>query len=349
MIYMDESSSELTVIILKSLSNGSPIALSNYAKPNSRVAKKTLLEHLHELEYYFRDCYEYDQRAKAWKAKRQRFLDDSALSAEEAVVLSGIRRNSGHYGVSLDNTVHKLTRFVSRRRHIAALQNSPTENFRGYQKLIRKVENATHQHLYIEMTYKGFDGNPTTKTTLPLRAVNIEYYWYLVAIEQGKSQVEDIRYYSLYNIESIEITDQICDPNMHRRFRREVRHTHLGMNAYYKPYLKTNSVFVLVPEGFCNYLERSPFFSLWERGPNPALRFKTKELEGEKTIEVKHAYVHYSIPSTDEKYRDIIPAIQKYFPQIIVPDIKANQSLLNLLKEANKQYQEHSDILNKLL
>jgi len=51
----------------------------------------------------------------------------------------------------------------------------------------------------------------------------------------------------------------------------------------------------------------------------------------------------------DEQYRDIIPTIQKYFSQIIVPEIKENQSLRESLKESNKQYQKHSDILNKLL
>lgn len=342
-MYSDWKADEIIVDILKTISNGSPITLKSYAKPNSNYSKDTIKKHLNDVRFFFDAEFYYDDRDKVWKAAQQKFLEYSALSAEEAVILAGIRKNSDHYGYSLRNTVLSLVNFVTRRRHTSKLQNYTVENFKHFQKNIRKIDNAITKRQYVNITYRS-KGELKEKTVMPLRISNVEYYWYFIAIPQGETDTNSIRYYALYNIETLEISDQVYDSNMQRRYHNEVKNAHKGMNAYYKPYLKHKYITVLVPDNFMHYIKRSPYFLLFERKETPPIVFEIEE-DGSK----KYEYHAFAMPSTDEEYNDIIPTIQKYAPQIIVPDIEENKELLSFLSKRHDKHKRHEDIISSIM
>jgi len=344
MLFPDEKIEELVVDILERISSGSPVSMAFYEE-NSRFKRDPIILRLKEASKLLEAEVYYDDRIKLWTTRRPNFLEYSPLTPEEAVALAGIKRNADHYGATLSRTVHYIANFFKRRRYAAKLQNYSVENFKSFMPITTIIDTAIYRGQYLDIEYNSGE-EVKIRTVTPLRIANVEYYWYLIAIEKGKTEKQDIRHYALHYIEKIALNDLVFDPYFHQRMRNLVRQSHLGMNAYYKPYNDAKRVVIMIPEDFLHFLERSPFFKLWEIGKqHDSVTIQVAD-EGEEK-EICFRKVH--VPSTDAEYRDIIPTIQKYMPQFIVPDIQDNKELILHLRRGSENYAIKKQKLDEVL
>lgn len=347
MPYTDYKTDEIIVDILERMSSGSPTPIGMYAKPNSNSNRETIIKHIKEVRDLFNADIVYDSQSKMWKAGRLNFLDDSPLSAQEAVVLAGIKRNAFHYGNTLDKTVIEIADFFQEWKHAGMFQNSAVEDFKKFMLKIKLIDTAESRGQYVKIAYRKPTG-VEERTVIPLRIANMEYYWYLIAIEKGKINPDDIRKYALHNIDNIELDEQVYNPKFQQDIRELVKDIHLGMNAFFKPYSEIKTVTLMIPESFIHFLERSPYFLLWEIKKNePAVVIKTNFEEGQP--EQNTHYRKVVAPSTDSEYRDIIPSIQKYMPLFIVPDLPENKELILHLRKGSESYATKKQKLEKAL
>lgn len=346
--YLDWKADEIIVEILNNMSSGSPIPLSMYAKPHSNINRETLVKHIKRVRNLFNTDIVYDKRSKTWKAGRQNFLDDFPLSVEEAVVLTGIKNNSLHYGNTLHKTVLEIAGFFQEWKHASMFQNSAIEDYKKFISKIKLIETAMARGQHVRIVYQKNQGATEERIVVPVRVANIEYYWYFIAIEKGKTTLDDIRKYAFHNIVDLDLNELVYNPKLQAHMRTKVKNIHLGMNAYYKPYNAIKTITLLVPEHFIHFIERSPYFTLWKIKKNePSVVIKAAL--GEEGFEQDIHYKKVSVPSTDDEYRDIIPSIQKYMPMLIVPDLPENKELILQLRQGSENYALKKQKLDKAL
>jgi predicted DNA-binding transcriptional regulator YafY len=152
----------------------------------------------------------------------------------------------------------------------------------------------------------------------------MEYYWYIVGeIEEGIEK--EIRYFRMKRIVKVEILDEYFEYSEFRALYHTIKDVNKGMNAFYQPYKKSRKIKVIMPEWFEEHIKEVPYFNTWEK-------------TGEVKIIEKARFLSYTIISTDEEYRDIIPAIQKYMPHIVVCNNKENQELIELMRIRSQKY-----------
>lgn len=262
----------------------------------------------------------YDEKDYHWKSLRPKFLEGMLLPPEEAVILAGFRRNAYHYGYSLKDTVHSIVNSYSKRRHLKLLQKDFIE--RSDEKMMdmfARIKSAERQGLYLRILYRD-----AWRTVIPLQIVNLEYYWYLIAEEQNGEW--GIHPFAIARIDAAVILDSPYDRRRKRRLMHKIKGVENGMNAFYKPYERPgHAVEVLVVAWFETYLQRSPYFALW--------------VPTHENIKINdEVYCVYTVTSCDEKFRDIIPTIQKYMPYVVVRDVPGNQGVIDALREASETY-----------
>lgn len=314
---------EVVPIILYELSRGNTVSLSSFSE-SYRVPKPTLKRRFNEIvsRYYIDDIY-YDTKDKLWKAKEINFLESSPVQPEEATIFNGILRNSDHFGEKLSKKVHMIVNRYIKRGYLASLRTETVEDLDQMKEVFISLENAMRNRRIVNLHYVK-NGENKFKKFLPLRIINLEYYWYVV----GEIDVEgekEIRHFRMKRITNIEPLDEYVDRTTFKSLYIKVRNTDKGMNAFYKPHNPVKKVRVIIPEWFEEHIQDIPYFSTWEKTNG------FTDIEGIR-------YYTYEIQSTDEEYRDIIPTIQKYLPDIIVCDIERNREVIELMRQRSEKY-----------
>ncbi|UFS62745.1 WYL domain-containing protein [Sulfurimonas sp. HSL-3221] len=321
---MKYKAQEVVVIILNELSRSQSVVLSSFADFYD-VNELTLARNFRDVrDHFYSDDIEYVRKEKLWIAKRPRFLDDSFIKAEEAVVLTGILKNSSHFGHSLSQQVGLIVNYYKKRRYYNLLQPDTIEDAEPMKSFFATVEMAIRAGQYINLHYRK-NGEIKQREVLPIRIANMEYYWYLIG-EFKTDSGKEIRYLAFRKIEKIEPINSYAKYSVLRELRHQVKDSNKGMNAFYKPYQKHKKVKVMIPEHFEEYIKSTPYFSTWKRAT------------GSKIIEDKK-YIFYNIITTDgDEYRDIIPTIQKYMPDVVVCNNDENQELIRIMRERSLMY-----------
>lgn len=283
---------------------------------------------LHSLRRRFREVKDliyhseiyYDDKDHRWKAEEPRFLESMSLTPEEAVLLAAIRRSGGRYDLELKKWLHRIINRYVRRRHTKLVQKDAIEKTDDRMlDIFATIKHAIRKRRYLKFFYKGKE-----TLALPLQIVNLEYYWYFLAEKRDESW-EGIILFTVALIQDIEIIDEYFDRDKRNQLLHKTRGIEHGMNAFYKPHSGIeNLVEVLVPKWYKTYLERAPFYGLWN--------IKTTMI-----IDDEEYYI-YTIVSTSPDYMDIIPTIQKNMPHMIVRNIPENQDLINLMREKSEKY-----------
>ncbi|MDD2267712.1 WYL domain-containing protein [Sulfuricurvum sp.] len=273
------------------------------------------------VDMYYDGEIDYYPSQHMWKAHKHHFLETTLLSPEEAVILAGIRRNATHYGYGLKETVHRIVNRYVRRRHLRLLQKDSVEKTDDNMlDTFATIKTAVRKGRYLKIIYRNKE-----RKVIPLQIVNLEFYWYLVA-EVHTEKWQGILTYTAALIEDIQITEELFDKTHRNSLMLKIRGIEQGMNAFYKPYGEIkNKIELLVPDNFNTFLERAPYFSLWE---DTQMRVKIND----------EIWRIYAVISTDENYLDVIPTIQKYMPKIVVRDIPGNADLIAKMRKSSEEY-----------
>ncbi len=93
------------------------------------------------------------------------------------------------------------------------------------------------------------------------------------------------------------------------------------LNAFFVPKNPLIPVVLLVKKDFAEYINRSPFFSGWQPIDTPEI------IKGQ-------TYIKYTTGVTEPGFREIIPTILKYIPNILVEEpIELQRAIANKLTE----------------
>lgn len=321
---MDYSIPETVAQIINELDRGNSVSITSFAQQigaNKEALRKRFKS---VVDRYYSEYVYYDKHAQLWLPRNKDFLARSFIDAEEAVILDGIQNKANHYGANLERRVHLIVNNYTKRRYYGVLHAKSIEDVEPMLDNFSVIQHAIKSSRMIEIDYQKPKRELNTKTILPIRIANMEYYWYLIG-EESEDGIKVIKYFTARNIVNVRLLSDEFNNLAYKHLLGRVRNVEKGMNAFYEPFLVPIKIEVLIPEWFSGYIKSAPFFSLW----NDTGRIK----------EIEDAlYYIYTIDSTHPKYMDVIPTILKYMPNVVVVNNEANKRLIEMMKEASTMY-----------
>lgn len=320
----DYSIPETVARMINELDRGNSVSIASFAQQIS-ANKEALRKRFKSIvDRYYSEYVYYDKRAQLWLPRNKDFLARSFIDAEEAVILDGIQNNANHYGANLERRVHLIVNNYTRRRYYGILHAKNIEDAEPMLDYFAAIQHAIKNSRMIEIDYQKPKSELKTKTILPIRIANMEYYWYLIA-EECENGIKLIKYFTARNIVDVRLLSDEFDNSAYKHLLGRVRNVEKGMNAFYEPFLAPTKIEVLIPEWFSGYIKSAPFFSLW----NDTGRIKSIEC---------NSYYIYTIDSTHPEYMDVIPTILKYMPNVVVVNNEVNKRLIEKMKESSIMY-----------
>lgn len=320
--FMVKKIEELMPGILKMLSRGESVSTAQMQGKHNFSAS-SFREHLRTLrENFFKNDIRYDASTKRWIAVEIGFLDKILLKPEEIVVLNSILRNKNKLGnglcectVNIVKNYRKRTMsYILRQQNSEKIDNKMEEKF----ALIHAAIDEKRK-LNIQLT-------DSKRVFYPHKILNIEYYWYLVGFEENKDEKQEdshrIKSFALAKIVNIDISED----EFRYDFSKLDKRIGQMINAYFSFEKPTTVVQLLVHENIEDYIDRARFFSSWHK-------------TDEHLLVDSQRYIRYDVSTSDEYFRDIIPSILKYLPNILVlkPD-ELKKAIIRKLDEYKNKY-----------
>jgi len=307
---------ELLPKLLKDLSNGIAISIKDIANKNnlSNDSIKVPLRNIRD--NFFPNCYKYDGSSRKWVVTEPGFLKKTLLKPEEAVVLNAILRNKNSQGKSLEKWNTKIVENYIKRTSSFIFKQHISENItQDMEQLFAQIHSAIDEKKKIR--FKMYD---TYRVVFPYKVIYIEYYWYLLGYEDScereDAKTKRTKSFSMSKIKGLELLDE----KFHYDFNYIDDKLENIMNAYFRLDAPQLTVELLVSKRFTEYIDRATFFSAWK---------KIDYMETINNVE----YIRYEVKITDPEFREIIPTILQYMPNIIVESPKELsdklQSMLN--------------------
>jgi len=314
---MKKKIEELLPDLLRSISRGVAISSIDIEHKHG-ISSSSVRAHLRDLrDNFYKPYYKYDGSSKRWVATEIGFVDKMLLKPEEAVILNSILRNKNKLGANLIPWHEKLVNhYVKRASSFIFKQNNTEEIDEDMEQAFALIHNAIDLKQKLKLKYSGY-----YRIVYPYKIINIEYYWYLLGYEENSenpnSETSIMKSYTMSKLRDISIIDE----KFHYDFGdldKKMKHV---LNAFFVPKNPLIPVVLLVKKDFADYIDRSPFFSGWQ------------STNIQETIK-EQTYIKYTTGVTEPEFREIIPTILKYIPNILVEEpIELQKIIANRLIE----------------
>jgi len=310
---------ELLPDIIRKISKGESISTVDIEKRYG-VNASSVRAHLRELKNnFYKNLYHYDGSTKKWVAKEVGFLDKILLKPEEVVVLNSLKKigdnkSNSELGKWYHNVVNNYTRRTS---SFIFKQHNVEDIDEGMEQLFAQIHSAIDKKVKVSLVY----GN-SFRIFYPYKVVNIEHYWYFLGYEESNdkgSPSQKLKTLKMSDIRYIKLLDERF---VYDFSPLEPKLEHV-INAYFSPSEPIISIYLLVNKNFAGYIDRAKLFSGWR---------KTKYITSIQDIK----YVRYEVYITHPKFKEIIPTILQYMPNILVED---NEELSNEVNKILIEYQ----------
>lgn len=302
---------ELIPLLLKQISNGNGVSTVEVAK-KYKVSPDIVKKRLREVrDKFYKDCFGYDGSTRKWTVKSGQigFLQQEFLEPEEAVVLTAMSRTNDRLGTGLIATHNKIVDNYTKRAKSYIFKQQKAEDITvDMEKIFALLKHAINDRNIVQIEYGS-----KKREIFPYRIVYIEYYWYLVAAENGK-----VKSFRLSLVKSPKILDESYEYD----FKNVETRLNLAMNAYIDYHEPFKIISVLVNERLVNHIEIASYFDAW------------KKVDYKTTIHGKN-YQRFEVTTTNPNYDDIAPTIMKYMPNIIVEE---PQELIDKIEENIQSY-----------
>ena len=292
---------ELLPKLLKDLSNGVAISIKEVAE-NHEISNDSIKVPLRSIrDNFYPKSFKYDGSSRKWVVEELGFLQKTLLKPEEAVVLNAILRNKSSQGKSLTSWNEKIVEnYIKRTSSFIFKQHIAEEITEDMEQLFAQVHSAIDDKKEIT-----FNFHKEQRTVYPYKIIYVEYYWYLLGYEKNREQTgkdtNKLKSYSITKIRRLEVGKEAFVYDF-GDIENKLEHI---MNAYFNLDTPAITVELLIEESFSKYIDRASFFSGW------------KKINYVETISEKQ-YIRYEVKTTDEEYRDIIPTVLQYMPNILV-------------------------------
>ncbi len=316
---MSKKVEELLPNILRNISNGISVSTKDIEKRYG-VSASSVRAHLRSLKKnFYKNCYKYDGSSKKWVAIESGFLNKMLIKPEEVMVLNAMMRNSE----KLDNNMTKwysdvINNYIKRTSSFIFKQHSTEKITKDMEQLFAQIHVAIDEKNKISFNFKN-----CKRIVYPFKIINIEYYWYLLGFEESSenktSKSQKIKTYTVFDIKSLEIINQ----KFKYDFSLLNKLIENAMNTFFIYGNSIITVVLLIENNFLKYINRASFFNAWK---------KTGVTETHKDVK----YTQYEAYVTNPQFREIIPTILKYMPNILVEE---PQELRDKLLQTISEYQ----------
>ncbi len=294
---------ELLPCLLRKLSNGESISVIEL-QDRYNFSSSSIRAHLRSLrDNFFKKDIKYDASTKRWIAVKSGFLNKILLKPEEIVVLNSILRNQNRLGKSLSKHTKELVEnYLKRTRSYIFKQKNSEKIDKDMEEKFALIHSAIDEKKKLYIRFAN-----TKRVFYPYKVVNIEYYWYLLGFEESKDDKQDgscrIKSFALAKIQDIKILDDEFEYDF-SNLDKKIEHI---MNAYFSLENPITTVRLLVNEEIIQYIDRAQFFDSWTK-------------EKYQTMVKDKRYARYEVGTSDKNFRDIVPTILKYLPNILIEE-----------------------------
>lgn len=301
---------EILPQILRDLSNGIAVSTINIENKYGFSASG-VRSHLRTLkERFYKNCFKYDGSTKKWVTTEIGFLNRELLEPEEIVVLNGIYRNKSRLGDSLIEIHEKLVEsYLKRTKSYVFKQHIAEDLTEDMEQTFALLKRAINDKNVVTFNYPS-RGELKSRKVYPHQVVYIEYYWYLIGFEEG----DRIKSFRLSLIQSLQISDE----NYSYNFENVELRLKLAMNAYVDYTAPIEVVNILVEDTIVNHVEIAAFFSAWRKTDYTLLI-------GDKK------YTRFEVRVTNPDFKDVIPTILKYMPNMLVEEPNELKEKIDLM------------------
>ena len=312
---------ELIPSLIRQISNGEGISVAEVAK-RYKVSADGVKKRLREVrDTFYKNAFGYDGSTKKWVVKSGQlgFLQRELLEPEEAVVLTAMSRTKDRLGKGLVATHEKIVNnYTKRAKSYIFKQHKAEEITEDMEQTFALLKYAINNKNIIQLDYPS-KGMLKTRRVFPYRIVYIEYYWYLICYEDG----EKIKSFRLSLIKSASILNKVYKYD----FENVDLRLKLAMNAFVDYKASIQTVEILVNDFRTNHIELASFFAAWK---------KTDYI-----IEINGIqYRRFEVKITNPEYKDIIPTILKYMPEMLVESPEALKEAIQMRVESYLQQYE---------
>ncbi len=306
---------ELIPDLIKQISQGNGVSVNEVAREYN-VSADGVKKRLREVrDKFYKDCFDYDGSTRKWVVNNCQlgFLQKELLEPEEAVVLTAIERTKDRLGKGLIETHEKIVKnYTKRTKSYIFKQHKAEEIDEDMEQTFALLKHAINGENIVKLDYKK-----KRREVYPYRIVYIEYYWYLICAEDNR-----VKSFRLSLIQAPEMLDETYQYDFkHINLRLD-----LAMNAFvdYQEPIKT--VDILVDEFRTHHIEIASFFKAWRKTDYTTIINDIK-------------YRRFEVKITNPKYKDIIPTLLKYMPEMLVesPD-DLKQAVEDRVHSYLKQY-----------
>ena len=311
---------ELIPSLIHRISNGEGISVVEVAK-RYKVSADGVKKRLREVrDEFYKNAFGYDGSTKKWVVKSGQlgFLQRELLEPEEAVVLTAMSRTKDRLGKGLITTHEKIVNnYTKRAKSYIFKQHKAEEITEDMEQTFALLKHAINNKNIVQLDYPSKDA-VKTRRVFPYRIVYIEYYWYLICYEEG----DKIKSFRLSLIKKPSILDEVYEYD----FKNVDLRLKLAMNAFVDYKAPIETVEILVDEFRTNHIELASFFTAWKKTDY------TTDINGVK-------YRRFEVKITNPDYKDIIPTILKYMPEMLVESPDAlKEAVQERIENYLKQY-----------
>ena len=307
---------ELLPKILKDLSNGIAISAKDIAE-QYEISQSSIRNHLRDLKNnFYPNAFKYDGSTKKWVVVNRGFLNEDTLKPEEVVVLNSMLRTKTKLGESMIKWQESIVKNYAKKTDSYIFKQHISETItHEIKKIFAITNNAIESSKKLQISY-----NNTTREVLPYKIVYIEYYWYLICLENTNTK-DKIKSFRLSKISSV----KILDDNFIYDFKNVDARLDITMNAYVNFHNEIKIAEVFISDTIKNHVEIAAYFKAWK---------KTNQ-----TILINNiSYTKFEVKYTNHDFCDIVPTILKYMPNMIV------ESPAELVKEIKSRINSYTNI-----
>jgi predicted DNA-binding transcriptional regulator YafY len=291
--------------ILERLSKGLRLSTPNIAdlfKVSNKIIQTDFKDNI--LPLFDDDTIYYDYSSKNYICDTN-FLTTTLLTAEELAIISIIKaKTKDKY--SDDNLSDKTNTLFSKFEDLLKdniYQHSSVEKIDNFNNDTVLIKNAINTKHIITCTY-----NDKQRKIYPIKIINIEGYWYLIAVDTSDNKIKTFHLNSIKDIEVLKNRFTLNTNEIIQNFDN-------GINAYFIPTAKPITVILYIDKEIVRYFERKPL--------NSSQRIIKQYDDGSIDLEV--------IIST---FMEIIPTIQKYIPFIkVIEPLELSDTIEENLKK----------------
>jgi len=276
---------ERVPVLLRHLLNGHAINTTDFAL-QFEVNRKTIWRDITTvIEPIFPDSIKYDRSTKSW-IPTEDLLSKKFFNIEELVIISQLLQLSKETNQKLYQATLELFDTLHEKSSNGIYKQPSIEDIDTYKEQFLEIQKAIERREKITFSIKN-----KTRTVHPLKIINFEVYWYLIAFSQHHNEIRTFYFKDIKKL-----------TNLHTKFeKKEYKYMdklRYAINAFYNP---DKSIEVILE------LDESAYAVFKRKKLNPSQHIK-KSLK-ENTYEMKVVITHEM---------EILPLIQQWVPHVKV-------------------------------